>query len=246
MSSTKLSARWKRRFGALRNAPLALCCVTLSVSLEAFAAYGILEQSHGPVGYLEAMLCISCGLASLVVSANATEMKRDPRAIVRRGAYGARLVALFLLIPSTFYVGQSFAYQAQMAEWREFHGSAEEAALTQLAAGVGSNGEYIDSQARLQATADLARGQRPERASFDPLSTLWAGLILTLNMLAIGIGRRPKPETEAEAKRRVKLASIAKARATRAANKAAEAKLNRFDGVPNVREMLRTGKANQA
>lgn len=205
---------------ALRNAPLAVCCVTLSLSLEAFAGFGIIEQTPGVFGWFEALLCVSCGMASLALSANATDLKRDPRPEVRRGAYGARIVALMLLIPSTYYVGQSFAYQKQMADWRAFHGSAEEAALTAIVHG--QSGEYVDSQVRLEAASALARGAKPERAAFDPLATLWAGLILVLNCLAMGVGRKPRAETESEAKRRIAHVRAMKARATREANAKAQ------------------------
>ena len=206
----------QRRLTALmRNAPLTVCCVTLSISLEAFAAFGIVSQTPGVFGWFEAALCLSCGMASLALSGNATDLKRDPRPEVRRGAYGARIVALMLLVPSTYYVGQAFAYQKQMADWRAFHGSAEEAALSAIVHG--QSGEYVDSQVRLEAAAQLARGTKPERAEFDPLSTLWAGLILSLNCLAIGVGRKPRPETESEAKRRIAHARAMKAKATREA-----------------------------
>jgi hypothetical protein len=222
---------------ACRDLPLIACCVALAVSLEAFAAYGIVTQTPGVFGLLEAALCLSCGLASLAVSAASSDMKRDPRPDVRKHAWKARIVALMLLIPSTYYVSQTFAYQAQVAAWRQFSGSEEEAALRAIV--TGASGEYVDSQVRLEAARSLERSQKPERASFDIGSALWAGLILGLNSLAVGVGRRPRPETTSERERRLAQARAAKAARTRARNEKQAAKQQYPAPVPNVRQLVR-------
>ena len=126
-------------------------------------------------------------------------------------------MAVLVLIAPVYYAGNCLGFQRQLAEWREYHGSQQEAADRAIA-----TSHDVDSVVRAQAADNLRRGLRPERAEFDPFSTAWIALLLGCNMLAIRLGWRVRPETPAEAARRHKAASVAKARHTREMNKRAK------------------------
>lgn len=214
--------RCKRMGGALRNLPLFLLCGIVSVSVEVFAWGSILTENVATVSilgwdvrlaYAEIGMSTAFSLAALVLAAAAAAQKADPRPDQRRRAGAAQFLAIVVLIAPVYYAGNCLAYQRQLADWSEYSGSEAEAADRNLAA---SN--TVDSLVRLQATANMHRGIRPERAEFDPLATAWIALLLGCNMLAVRLGWRARPESPAEAKSRLAMLRVAKAKHTRERN----------------------------
>lgn len=220
------ASRLKRLSSLLRNAPLFLLCGVVSISVEVFAWGSILSENHATVeilgysvrlAYAEVASSTAFSLLALVLAGAAAAYRADPRPAQRRRSGGAQLLAVLVLIAPVYYAGQCLAYQAQLAQWREYSGSAAEAADRALTADAA-----VDSLVRAQAAANLRRGLRPERAEFDPIATAWIALLLGSNMLAIRLGWQARSETPAEAKQRLKAVAVAKARHTRERNKAAK------------------------
>lgn len=225
--------RAKRWAGTLRNAPLFLLTGIVSVSVEVFAWGSILTENHAAVqilgqtirlAYAEVAMSTAFSLAALVLAGAAAAQKADPRPDQRKRAGASQFLAIVVLIAPVYYAGNCLAYQRQLADWREYSGSAAEAADRALANGESPDGLGVDSMVRAEAAARLQRGVRPERAEFDPLSTLWVGFILGCNMLAVRLGWRARPETPAEAKARIATLRAQKAKDTRERNRKAEAK----------------------
>jgi hypothetical protein len=212
---------------ALRNAPLFVACIVVSLAIEAFAAAGILGENSATVeiagvvvvlAYAEMIMSVACSLGSLALSAAAASMKSDPRPEQQKRAFGAQLLAVCLLTAPVYYAGNCLAYQRQLDAWSAYSGSAAEAADRALAAGESPDGLGVDSVERRDAALRLRQGVRPERAEFDLLATAWIAFLLSCNMLAVRLGWRVRPETAAEAKARRNAARAAKAAATREKN----------------------------
>lgn len=225
-----VARRLKRLGGALRNLPIFALCAIVSISVEIFAWGAILGENVGTVtilgqtvrlAYAEVAISTSFSLAALVLAASAAAFKADPRPDQRRRAFGAQFLAVCVLAAPVYYAGNALAYQAQLASWRTYSGSEAERADRALAAGESPDGLGVDSMVRAEAARRLRQGIQPERAEFDPLSTLWIGLILGANMLAVRLGWRARPETPAEAKVRIAALRAAKAKDTRERNKRA-------------------------
>ena len=228
MAKALSQSNLKRVRDVLRNAPLFALCGVVSISVEVFAWGGILNENRATVeilgqtvrlAYAEVASSTAFSLLALVLAGAAAASKADPRPSQRRRSGGAQLLAVLVLIAPVYYAGNCLGFQRQLAEWREYHGSQQEAADRAIA-----TSHDVDSVVRAQAADNLRRGLRPERAEFDPAATAWIALLLGCNMLAIRLGWRARPETPAEAARRHKAMSVAKARHTREANK--RAKLN--------------------
>ena len=208
-----------------RNAPLFLLCGVVSISVEVFAWGGILNENRATVeilgqtvrlAYAEVASSTAFSLLALVLAGAAASCKADPRASQRRRSGGAQFLAVLVLIAPVYYAGNCLGFQRQLANWREYSGSQQEAADRSIA-----TSHDVDSVVRAQAADNLRRGLRPERAEFDPAATAWIALLLGCNMLAVRLGWRVRPETPAEAARRHKAASVAKAKHTREMNKRA-------------------------
>lgn len=221
-----LARRVKRHSGVLRNAPLFLLTCAVSISVEIFAWGSILNENHATVdilgatvrlAYAEVAASTAFSLLAIWLAGAAAAYKADPRPEQRRRAGGAQLLAICVLIAPVYYAGNCLAYQNQLAKWQEYSGSEAEAADRALA-----TDPAVDSLVRAEAARNLRRGIRPERAEFDPIATAWIALLLGCNMAAVRLGWRARPETPAEAKARQKAMAIAKARYTRAQNKAAK------------------------
>ena len=216
------AGRCKRLAGVLRNAPLFALTGVVSIAIEVFAWGSILGENAATVtilgatvrlAYAEVAMSTAFSLAALVLAGAAAAQKADPRPDQRRRAGASQMLAIVVLIAPVYYAGNCLAYQRQLAEWREYSGSEAEAADKRLA-----EDRMVDSRVRSQAAFNLRRGIRPERAEFDPLATLWVGLLLGCNMLAVRLGWRARPETPAEAKARIATMRALKAKATRDAN----------------------------
>jgi hypothetical protein len=227
---TLVARRAKRMGGALRNFPIFALCAVVSISVELFAWGAILTENVATVtilgqtvrlAFAEVAISTSFSLAALVLAASAAAFKADPRSDQRRRAFGAQFLAVCVLGAPVYYAGNALAYQSQLASWRAYSGSEAESADRGLANGESPDGLGVDSQVRAEAARRLRQGIRPERAEFDPLATLWVGLILGANMLAVRLGWRARPETPAEAKARVAALRAAKAKFTRERNKRA-------------------------
>lgn len=238
-----LSTTLRRAASNSRNLPLFVGCCVTSIAIEVFAAGGIFQMNtaavpllgaHIPLAPVEATISLMCGLLSIWASFAAAKAKADPRPEQQKRAYGARILSLFLLATPVYYAGNSFAYQRQLSDWQQFHGSPEEAAYTRQA-----NDPQEDVMVRRDAIAALARSTRPLHAEFDFASTLWAAFLYGLNALAAGTCWIAKPETAAEAKRRVASERAKAAAKTRAANKKAAEKANKAKAqwVRNLREV---------
>lgn len=217
----------KRLRDVLRNAPLFTLCGVVSISVEVFAWGGILNENHATVeilgqtvrlAYAEVASSTAFSLLALVLAGAAAALQADPRVSQRRRSGWAQLLAVLVLIAPVYYAGNCLGFQRQLANWREYHGSQQEAADR-----ANATDHDVDSVYRIQAAQNLHRGLRPERAEFDWASTGWIALLLGCNMLAVRLGWRVRPETPAEAARRHRAASVAKARHTREMNKRAKA-----------------------
>lgn len=227
-SRITLRRRLQRVGVAFRNLPLILLCCAISVSIEVFAAGGIFQMNHGQVSILgfpvqlapvEALISLGFGLLALWLATTAAALKADPRREQQRRAGRAQLLAVLLLFPPIYYAGNCFAYQRQVAEWREYSGSAAEAADRALA-----NDPRVESRVREDAAIALQKGMEPKVARLDLGSMTWAALLYLSNMLAARFGWRPPPETPAQARAREQAIRAAKARWTREQNKKLKAK----------------------
>ena len=204
---TSLSKSLRRKLSDARNLPLFLGCCITSIAIETYAAGGIFQQTTAttvifgasvPLAPVEALISLMCGLLSIWASFAAAKAKSDPRPEQQARAFGSRILSLFLLATPIYYAGNSFAYQRQLSDWQQFHGSPEEAAYIAQA-----NNPSEDVMVRRDAIAALRHSTRPLHAEFDFASTLWAAFLYGLNALAAGTCWIAKPETNAEAKRRV-------------------------------------------
>ena len=232
MFNTKISARWKRRFGeASRNAPLFVLVTGLVLAIETLSAGGIFatNQTTLSVGaatirlaWVEAFVSIGCGLLASWGSMSAAAFKADPRPVQKRRAGAARLLAVALVIPPVIYLGNSLAFTHQHAAWEEWSGSETEAAALRAVAA-----DPNDTIAR----DDAAKSIEPKTVRLDGVWVLCVIGALFLHgtiMLAAGTFYRPKPETEAEANRRFQEYKRLKARERRqAAKKAREIEAKR-------------------
>lgn len=205
-----------------RNVPLFALTGVVSLCIEAFAAGGILEVNTATVqimgltvhlAYAEAIMSVSMTLVALVLAGAAAAQKADQRPAQQARSGWTMLLSIAVLTAPIYYAGNCLAFQKQTADWREYHGSEAEAADRELA-----NSPAVDSLVRAQAAANLRKGVRPERAEFDPASTIWIAFLLGCNMLAVRFGWRAKPETPAEARARLQALRAAKAKATRERN----------------------------
>lgn len=248
MTSIKLSPRWKRRFTeASRNAPLFVLVTGLVLAIETLSAGGIFATNQTTLGlgswtvrlaWVEAFVSIGCGLLASWGSMSAAAFKADPRPVQKRRAGSARLLAIALVIPPVVYLGNSLAFTHQHATWEEWSGSESEAAARAAVAA-----DPLDSIAR----EELEKSIEPTTVQMDGtwfLCLLGAAFLHGAIMLAAGTFYRPKPETEAEANRRFQEYKRLKARERRQAAKKAKEKMEpRFKGIPNVSELIRTGRA---
>lgn len=209
MPQAKPTKAWRKVQRALisgRNLPLfVLCCVT-SAAIEVYAAGGIFQQTTAsvrifayvvPLAPVEATISFTCGLLAIWASMAAAKAKSDPRSEQQSRAFGNRLLSLALLVTPIYYAGNSFAYQRQLSDWAQYHGSAQEAEDLRQA-----QDRTLDSMAQRDAAYALRRGQRPTHAEFDIFAMMWAAFLYGLNALAAGVCWLPKPETAAEARRR--------------------------------------------
>jgi len=228
-----LARRAKRWAASLRNAPLFALTGVVSISVEVFAWGSILGENHATVtiagqtirlAYAEVAMSTAFSLAALVLAGAAAAQKADPRPDQRKRAWASQFLAIVVLIAPVYYAGNCLAYQRQIASWREYSGSAAEAADQALARGESPDGLGVDSIVRAEAARRLQRGARPERAEFDPLATAWVALLLGCNMLAVRLGWRARPETPVEAKARIAALRAQKAKETRERNKKVESK----------------------
>lgn len=204
--------RAKRLGGALRNAPLFALCAVVSISVEVFAWGSILTENKATVeilgltirlAFAEVAMSTAFSLAALVLAAAAAKHKADPRPDQRKRAIFAQVLAIVVLCAPVYYAGNAIAYQRQLDDWSAYSGSQAEAADQKLANGESPDGLGVDSKERAAAALRLRQGIRPERAEFDPMATLWIGLILACNMLAVRFGWCAPPETPAQAKARL-------------------------------------------
>lgn len=240
-------AKAKRFWGdTRRNLPLTLLTVAVALSIDAYGVLGIFQMTPATVevfGHViglapfEAALTIGCGLLALAGSAAAADLRHDPRPSIRRTAWRAQALAAFLLLPQINAASEAFAFQGQLAVWREYMSTDAPERARQASA--------LDPQDGI-AREELARAARPLDADFDLGCWIWAAFLLGANMLAAGVFRKPRPETEREAERRYRAFKAAKAAETRKANLAAKAKAEAAlkSKTPNVVQMLRTGKAS--
>lgn len=211
---------------ALRNAPLICLTATVSVSLEAFGwGYIFLTNTRHsdilgvsiPLALIEAVIISATGLLALIAAFVAAERRQDPRPSQRRKAWPAQILAVVLILPPAAKAADSFAFPAQLDRWSAYVGSDQHRADVRKA-----SDPTLDSIAQLQAATALSRAVRPTRAEFDLGAWVWAAFLYGSNMLAASLLWRARPETPAEQTRRLRGASIAKARATREAKKQAE------------------------
>lgn len=223
-----VGARCKAIADDLRNLPLFVLCVVVSLSVEVYAWGAILNENVGTVAilghqirlaYPEVAMSTAFSLVALVLGAASASMKSDPRSSQRRRAWAAQFLAVAVLTVPTFYAANAVALQAQLASWREYSGSETEAADRELA-----NSPAVDSLVRAQASSNLRRGIQPERADFEIGSFLWIALILGANMAAIRFGWRERRETPEEARHRLAVMRADKAKITRERNKRARQK----------------------
>lgn len=209
MKAKSKTLTWRKALRTLsnaRNLPLFVGCCITSVAIETYAAGGIFQQTTAavrifsatvPLAPVEAVISLMSGFLAIWASMAASKAKADPRPEQQNRAFGARILSLFLLVVPVYYAGNSFAYQRQLADWAEFHGSPEEAAYQRQASDINE-----DVMVRREATAQLARSTRPLHAEFDFFATLWAAFLYGLNALTAGLCWIAKPETASEAKRR--------------------------------------------
>jgi hypothetical protein len=207
----------------MRNLPLfVLCCVT-SVAIEVYAAGGIFQQTTAsvsimgrvvPLAPVEATISLSCGLLAIWASMAASKAKNDLRREQRDRAFGIRILSLALLFTPIYYAGNSFAFQKQLGEWQQYHGSAQEAADQRQA-----QDRTLDSMAQRDAAVALRKSQRPIRAEFDIACMFWAAFLYGLNALAAGVCWIAKPETASEARRRADSERAQRAAKTRERNR---------------------------
>ena len=225
-----------------RNAPLYVLGSAVIVALETYSAGGIFQVTTEIVTILglsivlamvEAVVSLGCGLLAFWGSMACEAFKNDARASQRNRAFGARLLSLALLVVPVTYLGNAFAYQKQLGEWREFAGSEAERGYQ-----VVLNNPMADSMAVREAAFALEKSNKPATVEFDFLCWLGAAFLHGSVMLAGGLFWRPRRETDAEAQRRrqavqaravaeKKAAAVAKGQATREANRKAEATLNK-------------------
>jgi hypothetical protein len=228
---TSAPRRFKRLSVELRNLPLAVLVVVISICIEVYATGGIFQQNTASVSIfglgvalapVEAAISLGLGLLSLWCAMTAAALRADPRSDQKARAFGAQALAFVLLCAPIYYAGNSFAFQRQLADYREYSGSEAERADRMLAFDDGA-----DSRARGDAAESLKNGVEPQAARFDFLCTLWAAFLYVVNMAAARLGWRPRPETDAEAKAREAAVRAAKAAQTRERNKKAADKARR-------------------
>lgn len=219
-------AALKRMGVALRNSPLFALATIVTLSVEAFAWGGILAENQATVeilgltirlAYAEVAMSTAFSLAALVLAGAAAAQKADPRLDQQARAWKTQCLAILVLIAPIYYAGNCIALDRQLAAWEAYNGSDQYRADLR-----DSEDMMLDSIMRREAADRLGKAQKPERAEFDLGATLWIGLILGCNMLAVRFGWRAKPETPAEAKARQKALAVAKAKRTRERNQRRE------------------------
>lgn len=229
---------WRRRLKRMavdaRNMPLRVMIWGAIIGLETMTAGTIFESNKTlltigsitlALAFVEAAISITFGLLASEANLRAQAFKGDPRQEVQKRAFGARCLALALLIIPVGYLANAYAFQAQMADWREYSGSEAQAMDRKNAE------DYeMDSRERMQAAVNLERGIRPTHADLGKHpEMLFVALLLYVSVtIASGALWQPRPETEREAEHRRKMESSEKRRVTREANLKAKAEAERL------------------
>lgn len=196
-----------------RNWPVIGFSLAAILAFDAYSGLGIFLMNREVVevfGWeirlapIEAAGSLLCGLLSLFGSIAASEMKTDPRPEQRARAFGARVLAVALLIAPVTYLGNALAFQHQTATWEALcapqdamnpagYVCTSEAALAAVAL---TKDETLDSMVKAQAALDLERYAKPSprrptssAGSGPPSSMGWSRL---QRRLSIRRSRRPK------------------------------------------------------
>lgn len=215
---------------ALRNAPLYLLCMVVSLAIEsltwagAFAIdTGVMHLPFGdvPTAWAEAITSSAFTLLALVLTGAAASQRNDPRREQRPRARHTQAIAIAALIGPVFYAGSCLGYQHQLAGWQAFHGSQAERSLIDLSHGVAADGRGVDSMVMQSAGQELLdKGVRPTQPDLDHLvpALAWIAFLLGANMASARFGWQAKPETDEETLARINSARAKQAVATRKAN----------------------------
>jgi hypothetical protein len=197
--------RFGRAFGAsLRNAPLVIMTLAITVALETFGwAYLFLTNRESapilgvqiPMALIEGVIITASGLVGMLAAYVAGERRTDPRPEVQATAWRAQALAFVMLAAPILKAADGFAFPQQVDAAEAFAASDQAREYARVAR------ESTDVLERDQARARMAQGITPTRAQIDGTwfaCFAFAAFLYVTNMLAASMLWRVKPETPAE------------------------------------------------
>lgn len=187
----------------LQGAAIALCIITLVVSVESKSAVFAYESQPDHLSGLQFAAITLLGAALAALGFNIIgQMKNDPRREVRNRVWQIRALAVTFMAFPVWFFGCSMKLPNEQKAWDAYHASERHPIDVEIARQAAFS---VYDERRTASDVEISEAQgriiRPTGASLDPFSDaeFWFALILigVLNLAAEKF-RLPPPETDEE------------------------------------------------